>query len=152
MTAKYVTRPVSNGVLSHGLFECSDGREQLVANFLRPSMAGAIAGFLNGVENIDNDGILSYSDLSVDTLAHKALRAGRWIQLTPLEFKLAVYLLSNPEMAFTYEEIYVSVWGRDVIDECDFDLVRQCVYGMRRKLGEPRLIQTLRGFGYKLEE
>jgi DNA-binding response OmpR family regulator len=89
---------------------------------------------------------LAFADLKVDVPARRATRAGRILELTPREFELLTLLLREPGAARTKDDILEQVWGVGY----DANIVEVYVGYLRRKLGGPPLIQTVRGVGYRL--
>lgn len=63
-----------------------------------------------------------------------------------MEFDVLLFLVSNPNIAFTKEQIYESV-SRDTYSEASY-VIKDVVYRLRNKL-ELQCIQTLHGYGYK---
>jgi two-component system, OmpR family, response regulator len=94
---------------------------------------------------------LRVADLEVDSGAHEVKRDGAVIALTPTEYRLLHFLLVNAGRVVSKAEILDHVWGHDDPDR-DGSVVEPCLSYLRRKVdqGEPRLIHTVRGFGYVL--
>ena len=93
---------------------------------------------------------LTFSDLELDEDAHEVHRAGRRIELTPTEFSLLHFLMSNPKRVLSKAQILDHVWDYDF--DGDASVVETYVYYLRKKIdvGAPPLIQTVRGVGYTL--
>jgi DNA-binding response OmpR family regulator len=91
---------------------------------------------------------LRYADLRLDTGGHTVERAGRPVELTRTEFLLLELLLRHPRQVLTRGQIFERVWGYDFGPSSNS--LEVYVGYLRRKLGEPRLIQTVRGVGYVL--
>ncbi|MGY2895403.1 response regulator transcription factor [Deinococcus sp. UYEF24] len=91
---------------------------------------------------------LSYADLSLDTSLREVTRGGRRLDLTPRATDLLEALLRHPERALSKSMLLGSVWGGDFMG--DDNIVEVYVRQLRRALGEPELIQTVRGAGYAL--
>jgi DNA-binding response OmpR family regulator len=89
-------------------------------------------------------------DLTLDPAKHLATRAGRELKLTAREFALLTFLLENKDRPVTRDEIVNAVWEHD--PETFSNVVDVYVRYLRAKLGEPRLIHTVRGVGYMLRE
>jgi two-component system response regulator MprA len=70
--------------------------------------------------------------------------------LTKTEFALLELFLRNPGRVLSRTQIFESVWGFDFGPESNGLWVY--ISYLRRKMGEPRLIQTVRGLGYVLRE
>jgi two-component system, OmpR family, response regulator ArlR len=100
------------------------------------------------IEHLD---VLRFLDLSVDLQTHTAERAGKRLDLSPLEFNLLVTLLRRPKRVFTRDELLELVWGdeRDVTPAA----VERYISYLRAKVDdgfEQRVIHTVRGVGYTL--
>jgi two-component system, OmpR family, response regulator MprA len=92
--------------------------------------------------------VLRVDDLVVDRGAHRVLRGGRVIALTRTEFLLLEFLLAHAGQVLSRSQIMLGVWGYDFGPE-NGSLSVYVGY-LRRKLGEPRLVHTVRGVGYVL--
>jgi DNA-binding response OmpR family regulator len=90
--------------------------------------------------------ILRVADLTLDPRTRLVVRGDRSIELTAREFELLELFLSEPGRVFSKESILDRLWGYAFDD----NLVEVYVGYLRRKLGEPPLIETLRGAGYAL--
>jgi two-component system, OmpR family, response regulator len=93
---------------------------------------------------------LRYRDLEMDEDRHQVWRADREVQLSPTEFRLLRYFLLNPERVLSKQQILDHVWQYDFNGEDN--VVETYVSYLRRKLDdvEPKLLRTVRGFGYVL--
>ena len=101
----------------------------------------------------DEGGLLRFAGLELDPLTREVRRGGREIELTRTEFNLLELFLLNPRQVLTRSLIFERVWGFD-FGPASNSLDVYVGY-LRRKteaVGEPRLIQTLRGVGYALRE
>ena len=94
--------------------------------------------------------ILKASDLILDTVKTEVRRKGKIINLTKTEYALLEYLLRQKGKVVTKEQIITHVWNyeADILP----NTVEAFVGRLRRKLGKPEIIQTVRGFGYKISE
>jgi len=95
---------------------------------------------------------LVVGDLRLDLRGRRALRAERPVPLTAREFALLTYLVRRAGRVVSKHEILDGVW--DDAFEGDPNVVEVYVARLRRKLdgaGGPRLIETVRGMGYRLE-
>lgn len=93
-------------------------------------------------------GRLVFDDLTCDPGTREVTRGGRPVALTAREFDLLVHLMRQPRQVLTREAILQQVWGHDF--DGDSKVVDVYVGYLRHKLGEPGLIQTVRGVGYAL--
>ena len=93
---------------------------------------------------------LTYHDLVLDEDTRDVWRAGRLVELTPTEYKLLHYLLSNSRRVLTREQILEAVW--DYTFAGNASVLETYVSYLRHKIDdvEPPLIHTVRGVGYSL--
>lgn len=96
------------------------------------------------------DAALTFQDLSLDAKTHEVYRSRHPVGLTSTEFKLLNYMMRHPRQVLSKEQILQEVWGYDFLG--DANIVEQYIRSLRKKLGQPPLIQTLRGMGYVLRE
>jgi DNA-binding response OmpR family regulator len=94
--------------------------------------------------------VLEAGDLLVDEGDGTASRAGVPLGLTTTELRLLAFLLRHRGQALSKEQILTQVWGYDAYDP---NLVEVHVSALRRKLepAGPRVIETVRGIGYRFE-
>lgn len=96
--------------------------------------------------------VLTAGDLALDTVSCAVTRAGKNITLTSKEFALLEYLLRNQGRPNSKDSIISHVWDYDA--DVLPNTVEVYVKYLRQKIDEPfdtPLIQTIRGFGYKIE-
>jgi two-component system response regulator MprA len=95
---------------------------------------------------------LTFADVKLDVATMIVTRGSRTLELTRTEWQVLELFLRNPGNVLTRSIIFSSVWGYD-FGSTSHSLEVYIGY-LRRKLeqgGEPRIIQTVRGFGYRLE-
>ena len=93
---------------------------------------------------------LRFADIELDIAAHQARRRGERLPLTKTEFALLELFVRNPGRVLSRTQIFEAVWEYDFGPESNGLWVH--ISYLRRKMGEPRLIQTVRGLGYVLRE
>jgi two-component system OmpR family response regulator len=93
---------------------------------------------------------LRVAGLELDEDAHEVKRDGAPVALTPTEYRLLRFLMVNAGRVVSKGEILDHVWEHD--PDRDGNVVEPVLSYLRRKVdqGEPRLIHTVRGFGYVL--
>jgi len=98
--------------------------------------------------------VLCVSDLSLNTVTFQVKRRDTLVRLSAKEFSLLEYLMRRVDQIVTKEQIMAHVWNyeADILP----NTVEVYVGYLRNKIdkpfGEPRLIHTVRGFGYRLGE
>ena len=91
---------------------------------------------------------LAFADLVLEPETGEARRAGRALDLTRREAELLELLLRNGRGVVTRERALDDVWGGE--GEASPNVVDRYVAYLRRKLGDPPLIHTVRGVGFRL--
>ena len=94
------------------------------------------------------DELLAHGDLTFDVRARNGSRAGRDLALSAREADLLELLLRNRRQIVTRELALERVWGSPAA--ASLNVVDQYVSYLRAKLGEPPLIETVRGSGFLL--
>ncbi|HZS56899.1 MAG TPA: response regulator transcription factor [Bryobacteraceae bacterium] len=97
--------------------------------------------------------ILRIGDLTLDTLSREVKRGGKVVSLTATEFRILEFLMRRAGRAASRTAIIEAIWGFD--EDIELNTVDVYIKLLREKLGtatEPKLIHTVRGFGYILRE
>jgi DNA-binding response OmpR family regulator len=92
--------------------------------------------------------ILRRGDLSVDRARHRAGRGARQLSLTRKEFGILEMLVAADGALVSAEELLEHVWEADV--DPFSNIVSVTMTRLRRKLGDPPLIETVIGKGYRM--
>jgi two-component system, OmpR family, response regulator MprA len=96
--------------------------------------------------------VLTFADLSLEIETGEVRRGRRVVALTARKFALLAHFLRHPRIVLTRDQLLGAVWAGEDTDD---NVVAVYIGYLRAKLdgdGEPRLIQTVRGFGYSLRE
>ena len=91
---------------------------------------------------------LRVGDLTLDLATHDVHRGARRIELSPRELMLLKVLMREPGRVFTRTELCERVWEH--AHEYDTKLVEVFIGRLRKKLGDPPLIHTVRHVGYTI--
>ena len=98
--------------------------------------------------------VLKVGGLEVDSIRHRATRAGDEIKLTPKEFELLSFLAKHAGRVVTHKQILTAVWGPAHTEDTQY--LRVYVGQLRQKIEEhpddPRFILTEPGIGYRIAE
>ncbi|MGG0240620.1 response regulator transcription factor [Bacillus rhizoplanae] len=106
-----------------------------------------------GVPLNEQTPLLSIADLSINMDTREVTRNGKSISLTPKEYDLLVYLLTNKNKIVTREGILTHVWGYEY--EGETNVIDVYIRHLRKKIEEEfssPLIHTIRGIGYSIRE
>lgn len=97
--------------------------------------------------------VYSCADLTVDSARHRVTRGGTEITLTAREYALLEYLIRNKGLVLSRDQIETNLWSGDYI--VGSNVVDVYIRMLRKKIDadySPKLIQTVRGYGYVLKE
>lgn len=96
--------------------------------------------------------LLQYGDLTIDKDSCCAFIRNEPVELNAKEYKLLLFLMSNPEKVFTKRRLYNAVWDDDFYYDDNTIMVH--ISHLRNKIElepqNPEYIKTIRGIGYKL--
>jgi two-component system, OmpR family, response regulator MprA len=122
------------------------GDDYLVKPFAAEELLARIRALLR--RGSEPDDVLAYGDLVFDVRGRVASRAGRELGLSSREADLLELLLLNRRRIVSRELALERVWGGPAA--ASLNVVDQYVSYLRAKLGEPPLIETVRGTGFVL--
>lgn len=91
---------------------------------------------------------LRAGDLTLNLADHSVSRSGKLIELSTRELTLLKVLMREPGRVFTRTELCERVWERE--HEYDTKLVEVFIGRLRKKIGQPPLIETVRHTGYMI--
>jgi len=91
---------------------------------------------------------LTVGEVDIDTARRSVTRAGRAVRLTLKEYGVLAELARADGAVVSAEDLLERVWDEHA--DAFSNAVRVTMVGLRRKLGEPPVIETLRGAGYRL--
>jgi len=111
-------------------------------------LTARVRAVLRRVEPDETDDRLAAGDVELDRRARTANVAGAEIELTGREFDLLWHLVARPGIVQSRAQLLDRVWGLEFPGGTR--TVDVHVGQLRRKLGRPRLIRTVRGAGYKV--
>ena len=128
--------------------------DYLAKPFLFEELLARINAQLRRVEfNRGISDFQQYADVEINIAEQSAIRAGRELQLSPLEFKLLVFLMKNREKVLSRTTITQAVW--DINFDSTSNTVDVYISYLRKKLdkeeAEP-LIHTIKGRGYMFKK
>ena len=125
------------------------GADDYVSKPFSPrELAARIKAILRRVEQRGEDALLTGRDIVLRRDSHDVTVAGTAIELTSKEFDLLACFLEHPGIVLSREKLLDLVWGMTYPGGTR--TVDVHVAQLRRKLGDPDSIRTVRGAGYKL--
>lgn len=99
---------------------------------------------------LSESGMLSVGDLTLDAEQHRLTIAGQTLEVSPTEFRLMQFFMTNPDKVYSRTHLLDQVWGRSVyIEERTVDVHIRRLRKILAEHDREELIQTVRGFGYR---
>jgi two-component system copper resistance phosphate regulon response regulator CusR len=124
----------------------SGADDYLVKPFAFSELSARVRALLRRDDHTDP--ILEVGPLRLDPARFTASRDGRALELTAKEFSLLHYFMAHAGLVLSQEHLLEHVW--DEMADPMTNVVRVTVSNLRKKLGEPPLIATVPGRGYRL--
>ncbi len=96
---------------------------------------------------------LEVGGLKIDPISRRASLDGKPLDLTEMEFSILLFLCSNPDRAYTREQLIKQIWGANYhVAPRTVDVhIRRLRKRLEIEPSSPKWIQTLRGHGYRFE-
>jgi DNA-binding response OmpR family regulator len=121
--------------------------DYLTKPFSPRELVARIKAVLRRTDGRSTENVLTLADVVVDRNAREVTVDGRPVELTTKEFDLLATLLENPGVVVSRDQLLDRVWGMTYPGGTR--TVDVHVAQLRRKLGRPELVRTVRGAGYK---
>ncbi|GAB4300332.1 MAG: phosphate regulon transcriptional regulator PhoB [Methylophaga sp.] len=120
--------------------------------FSPPELMARIKAVLRRCQQSESDDAqkLQFGNLVLDTQSYRVTVEGQRVDLGPTEFRLLHFFMKNPERAYGRSQLLDYVWGDTVyIEERTVDVHIRRLRKALEPSGHDRLIQTVRGVGYR---
>lgn len=95
--------------------------------------------------------VLRFGDITIDTVKRVVMNNDISLHLTPIEYRLLLHLVANPEKVLTHKQLLLAVWGPG--HASDMHYVRVHMANLRKKIerdpARPRHLLTETGIGYR---
>jgi DNA-binding response OmpR family regulator len=126
--------------------------DYLTKPFAFEELLARIRALVRRPKNIDEK-ILVVNDLSLNTTNFEVIRGKKKVNLSSKEYALLEFLMRHPKQILSKEQIMNHVWSyeADILP----NTIEVYIRNLRNKIDKGQaypLIQTVRGFGYKIEK
>lgn len=148
----YILMLTARDALSDRVHALNGGADDyLIKPFELDELVARLKAGLRRVHRDDSSAI-RFGPVTMEDASHRVMNGETPVALTAKEYELLRYLLLNPRIVLSKSQILQHVWGYDYPG--DDNLVEVHISSLRVKLGDrsKTLIQTVRGFGYRLGE
>jgi two-component system, OmpR family, KDP operon response regulator KdpE len=103
--------------------------------------------------NPSSEPLIEFGDVSIDLLKRSVKKQGQALHLTPIEYRLLTYLVSQRDCVITHTQLVKSVWGPSHVEDKHY--VRVHMANLRKKLEDnpshPKHLMTEAGVGYRFK-
>jgi two-component system phosphate regulon response regulator PhoB len=95
-------------------------------------------------------GRIVFGELALDVEQHQIMIGNEPVEVSPTEFRLLQFFMSNPDKVYSRSQLLDQVWGRNIyINERTVDVHIRRLRKILAKHEIDELVQTVRGFGYR---
>ena len=139
----------ARGTLSDKVAGLNTGADDyLVKPFAFDELVARIRALTRRTNTTTKTSTLTVSDLTLDSIKFTVTRNNSPITLSKKEFSILQYLMQNTGNVISKDQLIAHVWDyeADVLE----NTVEVNIRNLRKKLGKPDLIKTIRGFGYRI--
>jgi two-component system, OmpR family, response regulator len=139
----------ARGTLSDKVAGLNTGADDyLVKPFAFDELVARIRALTRRTNTTTKTSTLTVSDLTLDSIKFTVTRNNSPITLSKKEFSILQYLMQNTGNVISKDQLIAHVWDyeADVLE----NTVEVNIRNLRKKLGKPDLIKTVRGFGYRI--
>ena len=118
--------------------------------FSTRELAARIKAVLRRAQAQDESGVIEVQGLRLETASHRVTANGERVELGPTEFRLLQFFMAHPERVYSRAQLLDMVWGRNAfVEERTVDVHIRRLRKALSTQGHDRLIQTVRGTGYR---
>jgi len=129
------------------------GDDYLTKPFAFSELLARVQALIRRSSDVSEPTKLEVADVTINLITREVVRAGKTIELQPLEFSLLEYLMRNAGRVVSKTMIMEHVW--DYYFDPQTNVVESRIYKLREKIDKDfsnKLIHTMRGVGYVLKD
>ncbi len=116
-------------------------------------LVARIKAILRRAGQDEEEAVVTVGGLTLDSASHRVMAGENKVSLGPTEFKLLSFFIRHPDRVYSRDQLLDRVWGSNVyIDDRTVDVHVRRLRKALSPFGCDRLIQTVRGVGYRFSE
>ncbi len=128
----------------------SGADDYIIKPFSTRELLARIKALLRRSSPLAAENPIEVAGLALDPITHRVIASGNNLDLGPTEFRLLHFFMTHPERVHTRERLLNGVWGDNVyVEERTVDVHIRRLRKALTPSGHERLIQTVRGAGYR---
>ena len=124
--------------------------DYVIKPFSPKELVARVKAILRRLSPMSAEDVIEFNGLSLDPVSHRVTSQDKPIDMGPTEFKLLHFFMTNPERVYSREKLLNYVWGTNVyVEDRTVDVHIRRLRKAIEQDGHDRMIQTVRGTGYR---
>ncbi|MBQ0214254.1 phosphate regulon transcriptional regulator PhoB [Proteus vulgaris] len=124
--------------------------DYVIKPFSPKELVARVKAILRRLSPMSAEDIIEFNGLSLDPVSHRVTSQDKPIDMGPTEFKLLHFFMTHPERVYSREQLLNYVWGTNVyVEDRTVDVHIRRLRKAIEEDGHDRMIQTVRGTGYR---
>jgi two-component system phosphate regulon response regulator PhoB len=130
------------------------GADDYIAKPFSPrEMVARVNAVLRRTKSDDASDEVEIGGLHIDNISHRVSADGQRVEVAPTEYRLLHFFMTHADRAFSRSQLLDQVWGDQVyVEERTVDVHVRRLRKALETTGHDRLLQTVRGVGYRFSE
>ncbi|MDM3727269.1 phosphate regulon transcriptional regulator PhoB [Proteus mirabilis] len=124
--------------------------DYVIKPFSPKELVARVKAILRRLSPMSAEDAIEFNGLSLDPVSHRVTSQDKPIDMGPTEFKLLHFFMTHPERVYSREQLLNYVWGTNVyVEDRTVDVHIRRLRKAIEQDGHDRMIQTVRGTGYR---
>ena len=124
--------------------------DYVIKPFSPKELVARVKAILRRLSPMSAEDVIEFNGLGLDPVSHRVTSQDKPIDMGPTEFKLLHFFMTHPERVYSREQLLNYVWGTNVyVEDRTVDVHIRRLRKAIEEDGHDRMIQTVRGTGYR---
>lgn len=124
--------------------------DYVIKPFSPKELVARVKAILRRLSPMSAEDVIEFNGLNLDPVSHRVTSQDKPIDMGPTEFKLLHFFMTHPERVYSREQLLNYVWGTNVyVEDRTVDVHIRRLRKAIEQDGHDRMIQTVRGTGYR---